>query len=153
MKIKKLSIDDIDLLIKLRIDFLLDEKIKFTQQELEDIKLKCRDYFISAYKTDSFICFIAEERGEVISTAFMALTERPPRKALLPYRNGTIYNVLTYENYRRRGIATKIITALMDEAKLMGVKTVDLLATPDGEKLYNNLGFWSINYTPMRKEL
>jgi len=39
MNIRKLTIDDLDLLIKLRIDFLLDEKVEFTSQELEDIKI------------------------------------------------------------------------------------------------------------------
>jgi GNAT superfamily N-acetyltransferase len=153
MIIRKLAIDDMDLLVQLRIDFLLDEKIEFTQHELEIIKTKCKDFFISAYKTDSFIAFVAEENGTVLSTAFMTLTERPPRKAFIPYRIGTVYNVLTYEHYRRKGIATKVLDALLDEAKLNGISTIDLWATTDGEKLYNNLGFWSINLTPMRKEL
>lgn len=38
MVIRKLTIDDLDLLVKLRIDFLLDEKIEFTDVELEDMK-------------------------------------------------------------------------------------------------------------------
>ena len=153
MDIRKLTLDDLDLLVKLRIDFLLDEKIVFTQQELEAIKIKCKDYFISAYKTNSFIAFIAEENGEVLSAAFMTLTERPPRKAFISYRIGTVYNVLTYEKYRRKGIAAKVLTSLLDEAKSIGISTVDLYATPDGEKLYKNLGFWNINVKPMRTEL
>jgi len=50
-------------------------------------------------------------------------------------------------------IATKVLITLLDEAKSMGISTVDLYATADGEKLYGNLGFWSINNTPMRIEL
>ncbi|MCL2518079.1 MAG: GNAT family N-acetyltransferase [Oscillospiraceae bacterium] len=153
MNIRKLTIDDLDLLIKLRIDFLLDEKIEFTSQEIEDIKIKCKEYFISAFNTNNFIAFVAEIDGEAISTAFMSFSERPPRKAFLPYRYGTIYNVLTYEPHRRKGIATKVLIALLGEAKAMGISIVDLLATEDGKKLYEKLDFWSINYTPMRTEL
>jgi len=153
MVIRKLAISDLDLLIKLRIDFMLGEGIDFTQQELEDIKAKCKAFFESAYKSNSFIAFTAEKDGEILSTAFMNLTERPPRKAFIPYRTGTIYNVLTYENHRRKGVATKVLIALLDEAKSLGISTVDLYATSDGEKLYSNLGFWSINNTPMRIEL
>ena len=153
MNIRKLTIDDLDLLIKLRIDFLLDEKIEFTKHELDSIKDKCKDYFFSAYKTNSFIAFVAEEKGEVLSTAFMTFAERPPRKAFVSTRIGTIYNVLTYEKYRRKGIATKLLQILMDEAKAIGVSMIDLYATTDGEKLYQNLGFWKINCTPMRLDL
>ena len=153
MKIRKLSINDIELLVKLRIDFLCDEGIELPKQELDDITQKCRDYFHHAYETDSFVAFVAEDGEELMSCAFMSTGYRPPRRAFAPYSVGTIYNVLTYKKYRKRGLATKVLNALMDEAKLMGIHTVDLWATKDGEKLYENLGFWSINVTPMRKEL
>jgi len=153
MIIRKLTIADIDLLIKLRIDFMLDEESEFSEQGLHAMEAKCKDYFVSAFETDSLIALVAEESGEILSTAFMTLTERPPRCAFTHYRTGTVYNVLTYEKHRRKGIATKVLTALLDEAMVIGISTVDLLATTDGEGLYHKLGFWSINCTPMRIEL
>jgi len=150
---RKLTIKDLDLLVTLRIDFLLDEKIEFTPNELDSIKDQCKDYFISALNTNSFIAYVAEENGEVLSSAFMTLTERPPRKAFASTHIGTVYNVLTYEKHRRKGIATKLLHTLIDEAKSTGVSTIDLYATTDGEKLYENLGFWKINCTPMRLDL
>lgn len=104
-------------------------------------------------KSNRFLAFVAESDNETLSTAFLTISERPPRKPFMPFLVGTIYNVLTYEKHRRKGIATKVLTALLDEAKSTGVCTVDLWATTDGEELYKKLGFWSINLTPMRKEI
>lgn len=154
MNIRKLTIDDIALLVKLRIDFLWYESIEYTIDGFEDIKQRSEEFFISALQANNFIAFVAEDNGKILSTAFMTIADRPPRKAFTSYRVGTLYNVLTYIPHRRKGIATQVLTALFNEAKLMGVASVDLLASADGKELYEKLGFWSIaNYTPMRKEL
>lgn len=52
-----------------------------------------------------------------------------------------IMNVYTNESYRRRGIARKMVTALLDEAKTRGVTYVSLDATENGRPLYKTLGF------------
>jgi len=153
MIIRKLTTDDLDLLIKLRLDFTLDEGVEFTGGELEDMKARCRDFFLSAMQSDTFVAFAAESNGEILSAAFLTISARPPRRAHQPYLAGTIYNVLTYESHRRKGIATQVLTALLEEAKSVGISSVDLWATEDRQKLYEKLGFYSISCTPMRKEL
>ena len=45
-------------------------------------------------------------------------------------------HVLTFPEFRRKGIATKVITFLIDEARKSGVSTIDLSATKDGKHLY-----------------
>lgn len=52
-----------------------------------------------------------------------------------------IMNVYTNENYRRQGIARKMVTALLDEAKARGVTYISLDATENGKLLYKTLGF------------
>lgn len=52
-----------------------------------------------------------------------------------------IMNVYTNADYRRRGIARKMVTTLLDEAKTRGVTYVSLDATENGRPLYTTLGF------------
>ena len=150
---RKTALLDIELLVKLRLDFMKDEGVEMTMDETNSFIMKCRSYFEKAIKSNSFIAVIAEMDGEVISTAFMVLSERPPRKAFMPYLGGTIYNVFTYEKYRRQGIATNVLKMLLEEAKSNGAGFIDLLATGEGKFVYEKLGFWSIDMTTMRKEL
>jgi len=62
--------------------------------------------------------------------------------ALLPYSSGNawISMVLVTANWRRRGIATKLVDACLDAATKQGLTTW-LDATPDGAKVYGPLGF------------
>ncbi|MCB2291691.1 hypothetical protein LGK97_18420 [Clostridium sp. CS001] len=50
-------------------------------------------------------------------------------------------------------MATKVMTELLSEAKLLGVAAVDLMSTEKGKPLYVSLGFQINNYTSMYKVL
>ena len=150
---RKTTLADIELLVKLRLDFIKDEGIGLTSDETDSFIITCRNYFAKAIENKSFIAFVAENNGETISAAFMTLSERPPRKPFIPCLGGTIYNVFTYGQYRRQGIATNVLELIIEEAKNNGAGFIDLLATQNGKSVYEKLGFWSINLTSMRKEL
>ncbi|MDU1411884.1 MAG: GNAT family N-acetyltransferase [Clostridium sp.] len=152
MKIRKTVKEDIDLLIKIRMDYLFAEKGVSSAEEMDDIKKKLDEYFTN-YLNKGFIAIIAEDKNEVLATAFMSIVERPPLIAFSSYLVGTVYNVFTYPQYRGKGIATKVMTELLSEAKLLGVAAVDLMATEKGKPLYENLGFGASNYTSMNRFL
>ena len=52
-----------------------------------------------------------------------------------------IMNVYTRESHRRKGIARRMMAALLDEAKQRGVTHISLDATESGKPLYKSLGF------------
>jgi GNAT superfamily N-acetyltransferase len=62
--------------------------------------------------------------------------------ALLPYasRNAWVSMVLVTENWRRRGLATRLVDTCLDAAAKLGLTTW-LDATPAGASVYGPLGF------------
>lgn len=56
-------------------------------------------------------------------------------------RSAYVANICTDSAYRRRGLGRATLTALLDWLRSTGVGTVDMHATPDGERLYRSLGF------------
>ena len=152
MKVRKTVKEDIDLLIKIRMDYLFAEKGVSSPEEMDDIKKKLEEYF-TKHLNKGFIAIIAEDENEVLATAFMSIVERPPLIAFSSYLVGTVYNVFTYPQYRGKGIATKVMTELLSEAKLLGVAAADLMATEKGKPLYEKLGFGASNYTSMNRFL
>ena len=62
--------------------------------------------------------------------------------ALLPYTSGNawISMVLVTANWRRRGLATRLVDACLAEAAKQGLTTW-LDATPAGARVYGPLGF------------
>jgi GNAT superfamily N-acetyltransferase len=49
--------------------------------------------------------------------------------------------VLTHPDYRRRGLATRLLMCALARADALGIRTVKLDATEQGQPLYVNLGF------------
>ena len=154
MIIRKATMEDIDILIKLRIDYLLADVGNLTEEEENIIRSQLTTYYVKHINHD-FIALLAEIDNKVVSTAFLVISEKPANPAFITGKTGTLLNVFTYSEYRRRGIATKVICQIIEEAKKLGVSSIDLYATPDGKPLYKKLGFTEpkSKYTAMKLQL
>ena len=153
MILRKATIDDIKLLIRCRIDYLSEDKMQYegrtlTQDEISTFVPQLEKYLPKHINDNTFIGMLAEVDGNVVATAYLAITERPAGTG----NNGTVgtfLNVLTYPEYRRQGIATKLINAVINEAKEAGVSFIELWSSFEGKPLYNKIGFTEIKYTLM----
>lgn len=153
MNLYKAGTNDIDKLIKLRLDFLRMEKGEFSSAVENDLQTQLQTYFSTHIPLGDFLAMLAEVDGEIASAAFLVLQNRPASPTFMTGINGTLLNVLTYPPYRRKGIARQVIGALVEEGKRLGVSSIDLMATEDGKGLYKTLGFVTPPYTPMRLQL
>ena len=70
-------------------------------------------------------------------------------------RLGHIINVLTWQEYRRQGLAREIMQALIQKARELDLAYLDLDASPEGQPLYESLGFRLVRaeHPPMRLSL
>lgn len=152
---RKASHKDIDTLIKLRLDYLTEDRGALGKEETEALVRQLEHYF-PQHLNSSFIAFLAEKDGQAISTVYMAVAEMPANPAFITGKTATILNVFTYPEYRRKRIATKLLTMMINEAKAMNISYLELSATDSGKQLYEKLGFvskQSSKYTEMRLEL
>jgi ribosomal protein S18 acetylase RimI-like enzyme len=56
----------------------------------------------------------------------------------------SIQYVATEEGFRRRGLATRLLVALLADARAHGLHTATLQASPDGRPVYERLGFRTV---------
>ena len=152
MTIRKATVGDIELLIRLRIDYLTDGG-SLTPEEETAVRTQLRQYFAKHIPGGSFIAIIAETDGAAASAAYLAISEKPANPAFITGITGTLLNVYTYPEYRRKGIAAKVIEKLIGEAKQAGVSYIDLSATADGKPLYEKMGFTISSHTSMGMKL
>lgn len=153
MNIRKATLEDIELLIRLRMDFLAEEFGGADPRQEEKIADRLGPYFETHLRDRSFIAMIAEAEGEAVSTAYMAISEMPAGPSFMTGRVGTVLNVLTCPQHRRKGIAARVLGKLIDEARLLDVSSVRLSATEAGRGLYQKLGFRDSKYPYMSLEL
>lgn len=154
MNICKATLDDIDDLIRLRIDFLTMDQGRLSDQNEKDIRAQLKVYLAKHIPLEDFIAVIAKHpTGKIASAAFLIIQERPANPSFITGLTGTLLNVVTYPEFRRKGIASQVIGEIINEARQKGVSSIDLYATDDGRELYKKLGFVEPLYTSMRLKL
>ena len=89
--------------------------------------------------------------GRVVSGGGLIVYEWMAHPTSPDPRRAYIANVYTEPGYRRRGIARRIMDAILDWCRSEGLKTVWLHASPSGRPLYESQGFEPTN--EMRIEL
>ena len=77
-------------------------------------------------------CFGIEADGRLVSTTTLVCYEQ---------RLAWIGMVLTREGYRGRGFARRLVAVALERADSLGIETVKLDATEQGQALYEALGF------------
>lgn len=98
----------------------------------------------------SFACFLVEDAGEVVSCGVAFVEEHLPSPSQLDGRRGHIASMSTDPSARRQGHARQVLEALMAWlTDQHGLRRVDLRATPDGQPLYEDLGFRALGGATM----
>jgi GNAT superfamily N-acetyltransferase len=134
---KKLTVNDLDVFIKMRINQLREEGAK------EDIDLEpaLRDYYLRHLSDGTFVSWLALDNDRIIGTSGMSIVEKPPYFGCPSGKIGLLSNMFTDPSYRRKGIAKTLLSKVIDEAKTQGCGTVQITASNMGVLLYSDYGF------------
>lgn len=134
---KKLTVNDLDVFIKMRINQLREEGAK------EDIDLEpaLKDYYIRHLSDGTFVSWLALDNDRIIGTSGMSIVEKPPYFGCPSGKIGLLSNMFTDPSYRRKGIAKTLLSKVIDEAKTQGCGTVQITASNMGVLLYSDYGF------------
>lgn len=131
------SKENMDLLMLSRLEMLrvvngLASDYKFSDELIE----KSREYFEHGDQTT-----VLAIDGKVIGCATMCYMEMMPTFSHPAGKRAHLMNVYTNMEYRRKGIACKMVSMLIAKAKERGVTEISLDATPSGRPLYQKFGF------------
>ncbi len=138
---KTASSEDLEMLVQVRFDFFAsEEKWTVPPKQRSTIEYSLRHYYAEHINNDFFAVFV-QEGGVVASVAFLSITEKPASSAFPTGKAGTLLNVFTYPQYRKKGYATKAISMLIQKAKEENLSYVELSTTESGRPLYEKLGF------------
>ncbi len=136
--------DDIDELIRMRIAYMKDDFGSVSEHEKECMENQLRDYFGRKLGTE-LVAFVAKdvERNteKIVSVAYLHIIEMPANSVLLNGFYGTVLSVFTENEYRGKGLCTKLMQNLIAYGKEHGLGRIDLSATNDGYRIYEKLGF------------
>ena len=69
------------------------------------------------------------------------MSEKPANVVFQTGRTGFVLNVYTKPDYRKQGIAKKLMKMLLSDAERFKLDFVELKASKDGYNLYKSIGF------------
>ncbi|MDE6652917.1 MAG: GNAT family N-acetyltransferase [Muribaculaceae bacterium] len=100
-----------------------------------------RQYYIRHIAEGTHIAVTASYCGEECGCGAICLTEELPSPDNPSGKCAYLMNIYVREAFRKHGIAHKIVTHLIDEAKMLGCNKIYLETTSDGKPVYKSLGF------------
>lgn len=134
---RKLSVEDLDTIIDMRINQLIDEGANPTF----DLKPQLLEFYTRHLNDNSYISWLALDGNKIVATSGISFVEKPPWYKNPTGKIGIISSMYTVKEYRRRGIAKELLHRIVMEAKNHGCGTVHITASNMGVLLYSNYGF------------
>lgn len=130
--------DDIELLMSSRLEMLkvvnnLPQDYEYTDEIINE----SRDYFLNGDQ----VTVLALDGDIVAGCASMSFMRIMPTFSHPTGKRAHLMNVYTRSEYRRQGIARKMVNMLIDETWKRGATEISLDATKMGRPLYESLGF------------
>jgi predicted acetyltransferase len=145
------TLNDVGALIDSRVEFLCEFWGEQPSELLKEFRAQLEEYFSSGIRSNVYISYIARHGSEIAGVGGMVIRHQPGSFRNPSGKVGYLMSMYTVPVFRKRGICTSILNALLNDAKKMGVIMFELHATKEGEPVYRKNGF-AIHHEPtMRK--
>jgi GNAT superfamily N-acetyltransferase len=117
-----------------------------TSEELDHMVNAARPWLKRALTEGSYRGWLAQDHdGRVLSGGGILISSWPPRPEDVGDRRAVIVNVFTESEARRKGLARKLMSVMIDWLREENFSSVVLHASDDGRALYESLGFLPTN--------
>ncbi len=145
MDYRSATIDDLDELVRTRIEVLraankLDESV-----DMSEVERQSKDYYEKALTDGSHTAYLVYDGDKFVGAGGVSYFRVMPTYHNPSGEKAYIMNMYTAPEYRRKGIAFKTLDLLVRDAKERNVKAISLEATDMGRPLYEKYGFVKMN--------
>lgn len=140
MNLRRAELYDIPQLVQMRLAYLTEDHGGMLPEHRERLEHDLPNYF-HKNMNHSLCSYIAEDKGDIIATVLMVITEKPGNPHFLSGKTGLLLNVYTKQNYRRQGLAGALLQMAIEDGKKLDLAHIELSATKAGYPLYKKLGF------------
>lgn len=148
--IRPVTADDVPEIVRQR--RLMYEAMDYTDtQALSAMEALCGPYLSGAIANGSFRAWLALSQNQAVGGGAVIVSPWPSHPYDLECRRATILNLYVYPEFRRQGIARRLMQTMIGWCEQEGFTRVTLHASKDGRPLYESLGFEATN--EMRKKL
>ncbi|MBR1815965.1 MAG: GNAT family N-acetyltransferase [Lachnospiraceae bacterium] len=138
---KKATIDDLETLLKTRIEVLRAANELEDDINMDKVKQESKKYYIKSLHNNMHTAYLVFDNDSFVGAGGISYFSVMPTYHNPTGKKAYIMNMYVRQDYRRHGIATKMLDLLVEDAKMKGINAISLEATRMGKPLYENYGF------------
>jgi N-acetylglutamate synthase-like GNAT family acetyltransferase len=129
---RKANFNDIKALTELRLK-MLNENNNYNRKFVEKLEKYTEEYFINEFTNGNHIAWIALFENKIIAMGGITFFKIHPNDWCLTGKTAYIGNMFTEKEYRKREMANKILSKILEEAKDKNCERILLNTTEDGK--------------------
>ncbi len=138
---RKATVDDIDLLTKTRIEVLRAANRLPVDTDMGDVEKQSRLYYEKALRDGTHTACLVFDRDRWVGAGGISYYQVMPTYHNPSGNKAYIMNMYTHPEYRRQGIAFRMLDLLVGDARSKQIAFISLEATAMGRPLYEKYGF------------
>ncbi len=140
MEFRKATLLDAETLSRMRSDMFREEE-NYPETFLNLLFGNTKQYIENGLADGSFSAWVAEEGGDIIAMGGAAYFTLPPNDWCPGGKTAYIGNMYTLPSFRRKGIASRLLALIIEEAKENLCQRILLNTSDMGRPLYEKHGF------------
>jgi GNAT superfamily N-acetyltransferase len=143
--VRRATVDDLAVVLRHRRGMF--EAMGYTNEAaLDAMSAASADFLRARLEDGSYLGWLAvEPSGRVVAGGGIALLEFQPHPRDPQTRRAWIMNMYTEPDWRRLGLARRLMEEMIAWCRAEGLQSVSLHASDDGRPLYESLGFVPTN--------
>jgi GNAT superfamily N-acetyltransferase len=141
MQIRSAEPQDLDVLCRLRIEFLTEYRGLTPDAVSDHFVDQTRRFFQRKQADGTVLSWIAEDGGRTVGIVSVVLQDAPPHPEDPRSVEGLLINMFVRQPERGRGIGRLLLRACLASGPDYGIRRFNLYATEAGRSLYVNEGF------------
>lgn len=145
---RKATIEDIDLLTKTRIEVLRAANGLSDDTDMTEVEHQSYEYYRKALHDNTHTAYLVFDGDRFAGAGGISYYQVMPTFHNPGGNKAYIMNMYTRPEYRRQGIARRMLDILINDAKSRSISFITLEATQMGKPLYEKAGF-----VPLKDEM
>ncbi|MDO5410617.1 MAG: GNAT family N-acetyltransferase [Lachnospiraceae bacterium] len=142
---KRATPDDIEILTETRIEVLRAANKLSSDTDMSEVERQSYSYYKKSLYDGSHIAYLVFDGKRFVGAGGVSFFQVMPTYHNPSGNKAYIMNMYTKPEYRRKGIAIKMLDMLIKDSKNRGVTAISLEATDLGRSLYEKYGFVKMN--------
>ncbi|MFX0172314.1 MAG: GNAT family N-acetyltransferase [Candidatus Hodarchaeota archaeon] len=134
---------DLKALIKYRIALFQEMGNINELSNVESFTKTLEGYFTKAITNNEFFAWVAIINNKIIATSGLVILQKPPSPKNPSGKEAYIMNMYTNPEWRKNGIATRLLEEIFSFLQEINVEKMSLHSTNIGKGVYEKMGFQS----------